>query len=108
MNIIQVILLLSTSFLYLYFILRVKKSLIGLLFFSLLALGAFLFILSPDTSTLIAKKLGVQRGADMVFYLSILAFWYLIMKLYARIKNMEQMLTILLREDALKTATHPS
>jgi len=46
----------------------------------------------------------VGRGADLVFYISILIFWFIILKLYARQRKLEQMITDLIRKDALENA----
>jgi hypothetical protein len=46
--------------------------------------------------------LGVGRGADLIFYVSILIFWFVSLKLYARIRKLEQQFTKIVREDALK------
>jgi len=48
--------------------------------------------------------LGVGRGADLVFYTCIVAFWFVILKLYTKIRRLEQTTTELLRRDALRNA----
>jgi hypothetical protein len=46
----------------------------------------------------------VGRGADLVFYTSILIFWFVILKLYARIRRLEQIITQVVRKDAVDEA----
>ena len=58
----------------------------------------------PQTTQYIADQLGVGRGADLVFYLSILIFWFVILKMYARIRKLEQIVTEAIRKDALDKA----
>jgi hypothetical protein len=101
---IQLVLLGGIAFLAIYFIIRIKKRLIDLLFLGLLISCAILFILWPDLTTVIAHKLGVGRGADLIFYVSLLLFWYAILKLYARIRLLEQKMTNILRDQALHNA----
>ena len=70
--------------------------------------AAVVFILWPDITTKLAQKLGVGRGADLVFYVSILIFWFVVLKLYARIRQLEKSFTRIIREDAIKNAVGPS
>lgn len=107
MTAIQIILLAGILFLYGYFLLNIRRRFLELIFFTLIAIGAIFFIITPDTSTLLAKKLGVQRGVDLIFYFTILFFGYLLMKLYLRIKKVEQKLTAVIREDALSNVKYP-
>ena len=67
-------------------------------------IAAVVFILFPDITNSIANKLGVGRGADLVFYTSILIFWFAILKLYARIRKLEQIITQVVRKDAIDEA----
>ena len=70
--------------------------------FSMLIISAIAFVLWPDLTNTIAHKLGVGRGADLVYYLCILFFSFALMKLYARTRRLEKQITALIREDALK------
>lgn len=100
MNGIQILLICGIAFLYLYYALSLKNAFTDLLvLFVFAALGIF-FILFPDMSTAMATSLGVGRGADLLFYLCILLFLFIILKLYARIRKIEQNLTLLVRKQA--------
>jgi hypothetical protein len=46
----------------------------------------------------------VGRGADLIFYLSIVIFWFVIIKLYVRIRKLEKIVTDVVRKDALNEA----
>ena len=104
MNGIQLILLTGLAFISLYFIIRLKKRLLDIVLLTGMAVCSAVFIIWPDLTNTIAVKFGVGRGADLVFYISILIFWFVILKLYARIRKLEQMLTQIIREDALNKA----
>lgn len=101
---IQLVLLTGVFFISFYLIIRWKKRSLDVLLFSLLILAAVLFILWPNLTQSLANKLGVGRGADLVFYTSILIFWFAIIKLYARIRSMEQKFTDLIRNNAIEKA----
>jgi small membrane protein len=99
---IQLVLLTGVAFISLYFIIRLKKQLLDLILLFVLIACAVIFIIWPDLTTSIANKLGVGRGADLIFYISILIFWFVVLKLYARVRKLEQKFTDIIREDALK------
>ncbi len=105
---IQLVLLTGVAFISLYFIIRLKKKLLDLVLLLALIVAALIFIIWPDLTTALAQKLGVGRGADLVFYLSILIFWFVVLKLYARIRQLEKSFTQIIREDAIKKASTPS
>lgn len=104
MNNIQLVLLTGVAFIGFYFIIRLKKRLLDILFLLALVAAAVIFIIWPDMTTRLAKFLGVGRGADLVFYISILIFWFVILKLYVRMRKLEQTFTELIRQDALQKA----
>jgi hypothetical protein len=104
MNGIQLVLLAGIAFIGLYFLVRLRKQVLDILLLIVMLACAIIFILWPDITNMIAKKLKVGRGADLIFYISILIFWFVIMKLYTRIRRLEQSFTDMVREDALKKA----
>ena len=71
-----------------------------LLIACILAAGIFLVVF-PDLTNKLAVSMGVGRGADLIFYLFIVAFCYLILLVYAKIKKLEQQLAELARRQAL-------
>ena len=99
---IQFILLGLLVLLFTYVVNKLKNRWIDLVVLSILIIAGAVFIIFPDLTIIIAHKLGVGRGADLIFYLSILLFWFVIIKLYARIRKLEQIMTEIIRKDALK------
>ena len=100
MNGIQILLIFGVVIILVYYIMRFRNAifdLVLLLFFSGLAV---LFILFPDYTNTIAHKLGVGRGADLLFYLCILFFLFIILKLFARIRRLEETVTNFIRKEA--------
>ena len=102
MNGIQLLLITSIVLIAVYFFMRMNNSLLDLLLLLVMVGAALLFILFPDLTSRLAHRLGVGRGADLVFYLSIVIFWFVILKLYARIRRLERIVTEVVRKDALK------
>ena len=78
-----------------------------LLIACILAAGIFLVVF-PDLTNKLATTLGVGRGADLVFYLFIVAFCYLILLVYAKIRKLERQLAELARRQALMDVKPPS
>ena len=61
-------------------------------------------VLVPDVTWWLARLLGVGRGADAVFYLSLVGLSYAFFRLYLRLRQTEQQITLLVRKLALKDA----
>lgn len=105
MNGIQILLISGVVIIFSYYVSRFRNALFDLLVLALFAgLGIF-FILFPDYTNTIAKKLGVGRGADLLFYICILFFLFVILKMFSRIRRLEEKLTDLIRENAKQNAS---
>lgn len=77
-----------------------------------LALGSFLFwlalwslaavaIIDPSFTTYVARVIGIQRGADVIIYISIVLLFYLIFRINILIENLKDEITKLNRQIAL-------
>lgn len=77
-----------------------------------LTLGAFLFwvgiwtaaslaVIDPSFTSYIAIKIGIQRGTDVVIYLSLFLLFYLIFRTSILMENLREEITKLTREIAL-------
>lgn len=104
MNGVQILLIVGVIIIFLFYILRLRSAIFDLLIFAAFTGLAIFFILFPDYTNAIAKKMGVGRGADLLFYICILFFLFIIMKLFARIRRLEKTLTDLVRQQAIKEA----
>ena len=101
---IQVLLITGVLIVSFYYALRLRSALFDLLLLSAFSGLAIYFILFPSQTNTIAHKLGVGRGADLLFYTCILLFLFIILKLFARIKRLENTLTELVRQQAKEEA----
>lgn len=76
----------------------------------LLLAGAFLLmgllVLYPSLSTYIANRLGVGRGTDLILYVCIVCLMFVLLLMYSKIKKLEEMITALIRDKALKESEH--
>lgn len=70
----------------------------------LLLVGIF-FVLFPEITTVIANKVGVDRGADMIFYVYIVTSLITLIHFYSKLRNLQTEVTNLLRAQALAGAT---
>ena len=108
MNGIQVVLIGGVVGIFLYYISRFRSAFIDLLILVIFSGLAIFFILFPEYTNIIAKKLGVGRGADLLFYSCILFFLFILIKLFARIRRLEKTLTDMVRKQAMDPAQHQS
>ncbi|MFN8228200.1 MAG: DUF2304 domain-containing protein [Mycobacterium sp.] len=110
MNWIQVLLIGAIVSL-LFYLLRSRSSAktkawvkVGYLLFVIAAVYA---ILRPDDTTVVAHWLGVDRGADLIGYVLIVAFIFTTMSTYMRFKDLELKYARLARAVALQSAQQP-
>jgi small membrane protein len=99
---IQLILIIGFLFTSLFYFVRLRNRIADVLLLFVLVASAVLFILFPEWTSVLAKKLGVGRGTDLVLYICIVLFYFVILKLYARMRKLEQQITILIRKQALE------
>lgn len=74
---------------------------------SLLWITAAVAIARPEWTMPIANALGIARGADLVFYTSILGMFIGFFAVYVRLRRLESEITRLVRELALRTPQKP-
>ena len=55
----------------------------------------------PQTTDVVARFVGVGRGADVVIYFSLVALFYLIFRVYVKIEQVEGEITRLVRKLAM-------
>jgi len=101
MTAIQILLIaglaLSAIYVYLKFQSVIADAILLLLFIA----AGIIFVLFPQLTTKIANKLGVGRGADLIFYVCIVFFLFVIIRMYARIRKLEQTVTKIVRDNSL-------
>jgi small membrane protein len=67
-------------------------------------LGVGLVVALPWTTSLLATRLGVTRGVDLVVYVAVIALFYFVFRLTVKIERLEGNITKLVREVALERA----
>jgi small membrane protein len=77
---------------------------VGYVVFVILSIYA---ILRPDDTTVVANWVGVDRGADLITYLLIVAFAFTTMSTYMRFKDIELKYARLARAVALQNVRVP-
>ena len=104
MSLIQVILTVGLLFIGMYMYVRLRSSLFDVVLIFVFIVAGILLVLFPETTSDIAHWAGVGRGVDLMFYLGFLFLFFIILKLYARIRRLEQHLTKDVREESILNA----
>lgn len=104
MKLIQVILLLALVITLISYFRWLRSAALDKMLIAVIVLAGMAFVIFPDTTTRVAVFLGVGRGADLLFYMAIVAFGYLILLLYSKIKKLESQLADLIRRQTLHEA----
>ncbi len=105
---IQIVLVVFLLLILFYTINKLRTRKLDLVVLGLLILTGIILVLAPNYTIVLAKKLGVGRGADLIFYISILTFWYLLLHMYIRIRKLELALAQIVRSEALRNTTPKS
>lgn len=74
----------------------------GSLFWCVFWIGADMIVLWPETSSILAAKFGIGRGADFIVYIAIALIFFLLFKLHVKIESVSRDVTELVRKQALK------
>jgi hypothetical protein len=102
MKLIQIILLISLIIIFISYFRWFRSAVLDKILIAAIFFFGISFVIFPDFTTRISSFLGVGRGADLLFYMAIVSFSYLIMLLYSKIKKLEGQLAELVRSNALE------
>lgn len=101
MNIIKILLIVSLVLLLILYLRWFRTATYDKLIIFLLLLTGGLFVINPELTNRLANWLGVGRGADLLLYFSIVGCSFLFLLFYSKIKNLEEKITELTRNQAL-------
>jgi len=101
MLIIKVTLVGASLLMFFYFFIAARGRPVQKLAMSLVFVAIIFFSLFPHVSDRVAAVVGVDRGADLMLYLSTLALLFLCFNLYLNQKRIEDRLVVLVREIGL-------
>ncbi len=105
--IIQWVLVLGLLLCLLYAFVRRAQSRVISLATTATSLAGIYFVLSPDQANVLAARVGVGRGADLIIYCWIVISLVVSMSLQYRILALQAITTELARELALRTPCEP-
>ncbi|AKK04086.1 DUF2304 domain-containing protein [Corynebacterium epidermidicanis] len=109
-TLIQLLLLVATAFLVVYFLGNRRKARakagvkLGFVVFVIACIWA---VLRPDDLTIVANWVGVSRGTDLLLYALVVAFMFTTLSSYVRFREQELRYARLARAIALKNAVKP-
>ena len=103
----QIILIIIMLFFLSRAIMRYKDSTIKLsamIFWAIFWVAGIILTIFKDSLNILSYGTNIQRPVDIIVYISGILLFYLIFRLYVRIDDNEQKITILTREIAKKRA----
>jgi len=103
-TIIQVLLTICIALIAIYMYIRLRSSIFDIVLIVVFFLAGTFFVLFPDTTNDIAHFVGVSKGANLFLYTAILFLFFLILKLYSRLRRVEEKFTELVRNKSLEEA----
>ena len=105
MSLIQILLIAFAAFAVVITVVRFRRGatgVSGLVGWLVFWIAVAYVVARPETASAFAHAIGVGRGADAVLYVALVAAFYLIFRLFARIEDIDRRLTKIVREEALK------
>ena len=88
--------------------LRVFRSrLVDRIVVSAILVAALGLISFPDAANALAHRVGVGRGADLLFYLTIPGLGFVVLLLFSKVRELDERLTQLTRDMALRSPHVP-
>src|SRR4051812_49179308 len=72
----------------------------GTIFWILFWLGVDVVILFPNSTTVLANKLGIGRGVDLVVYVSIIMIFFVLFRLNVKLEGINRQITKIVRKNA--------
>ena len=89
------------------FLIRRENKLISRILIVVLMIVGIISVIKPSFTSIIAQKVGIGRGTDLIFYLYIFASLLLFGFLRNKINDLNRTLTKLIREIAIMNAKMP-
>ncbi len=99
---IQILLITGILSIGIYWYKRSRSSYIDSIIIFILLITALLFVAFPQFSTKVASLLGVGRGVDMIFYISHLFLAFIVLKLYLKVRKLNEIITKIVRTKAIE------
>jgi hypothetical protein len=85
-------------------LLKVRARLVVSTLWVLLWLATLMAVIDPDSTTQVARALGIQRGADLLVYSAVLGFIVGFYLVYLKLRQLSREITLLTRELAMRDA----
>lgn len=74
----------------------------GTAFWILFWAGVNIVVLFPNSTTIIANRLGIGRGTDLVVYVSILMIFFVLFRLNVKLEGINRQITKVARQKAIE------
>ena len=103
-TIIQVVLTICIALIAIYMYIRLRSGLFDVILIVLFFVVGTFFVLFPETTNDIAHFVGLSKGANLFLYTAILFLFFLILKLYSRLRRVEQKFTEFVRNKSMEEA----
>ncbi len=78
-----------------------ELGVLGTSFWVIFWVGALLAVLWPHGTTIVANLFGIGRGADFIFYVSIILIFFVLFRLHVKIENVNRDITKIVRQMAI-------
>ncbi len=74
----------------------------GVIFWIVFWLIAILVVFWPNSTSILAKYLGIGRGSDLVIYVSLALMFFILFRLHVKIESIGRDITKVVRKESLE------
>lgn len=108
MKLIQLILVPASLLLTFIYFSRLRSRFLDRFLVLAIGLAGSAVVMVPKAAQSLAQLLGVGRGVDVVIYLAIAGLSFGVLLLFAKVRDLEALLTDAVRTHALRNASEPA
>ncbi len=95
------IILIAALLAFVFYIYRLRTVFLDRIIYLACAVVGIVLVIDPALSSRVANSLGIGRGADLMFYLFIVASLFYVVATRSRIRRLEKQITRLVQQNAI-------
>lgn len=95
------IILIAALVAFVFYIYRLRTVVLDRIIYLACAVAGIALVIDPELSTRVANWLGIGRGADLLFYLFMIASLFYVVATRSRIRRLERQVTRLVQQNAI-------
>jgi small membrane protein len=98
------LILIASILLFIFYVFRLRTILTDRIIYLLMGFAGIVLVIHPDLSSRIANRIGIGRGADLIFYMFVVFMLFHYVSVASRFRKIERQLTMIVRKVSIDNA----